>query len=129
VRGFALKAQQWRHLFGAAQEWELVKAVFSSLDSAHHQLVSHWLRTHACVEPFIAATERCLSAAHPLYQLLRPHFKHTLRMNANVRTVSLQLLGRLQSLYRLSVHNMPGKARRAYPLAPYLRWLNLCYYP
>ena len=73
----------------AAQVWNLVKAVFSSLDSAHHQLVSHWLRTHACVEPFIIATERCLSAAHPLYQLLRPHFQYTLRMNANVRILCI----------------------------------------
>ena len=68
-----------------AQVWEVVKATFSSLDSAAHQLVSHYLRTHACTEPYIVATERCLATMHPLYQFLRPHYEHTLRMNAHVR--------------------------------------------
>ena len=69
----------------AVQVWEVVKATFSSLDSAMHQLVSHYLRTHACTEPYIVATERCLAPNHPLYQFIRPHFQDTLRMNANVR--------------------------------------------
>jgi len=75
----------------AAQVWEAVKATFSSLDSAVHQLVSHYLRTHACTEPYIVATERCLAATHPLYQFLRPHYEHTLRMNAHVRSLCTPL--------------------------------------
>jgi len=76
------------------QVWHGVKAAFSSLDSAVHQLVSHYLRTHACTEPYIVATERCLAATHPLYQFLRPHFENTLRMNAHVRASTAPLRAR-----------------------------------
>ena len=44
----------------------MAKAIFASLDSALHQVVSHWLRTHACQEPYILATDRCLSTMHPV---------------------------------------------------------------
>ena len=44
----------------------VAKAIFASLDSGIHQLVSHWLRTHACQEPYILATDRCLSVMHPV---------------------------------------------------------------
>jgi len=48
------------------QVWLVAKAIFASLDSGIHQLVSHWLRTHACQEPYILATDRCLSVMHPV---------------------------------------------------------------
>jgi len=48
------------------QVWLLAKAIFASLDSGYHQLVSHLLRTHECEEPYILATNRCLSAMHPV---------------------------------------------------------------
>ena len=48
------------------QEWLLAKAIFASLDSGIHQLVSHLLRTHVCEEPYILATNRCLSVMHPV---------------------------------------------------------------
>jgi hypothetical protein len=50
----------------ALQVWLLAKAIFASLDSGIHQAVSHFLRTHACQEPYILATDRCLSAMHPV---------------------------------------------------------------
>ena len=46
--------------------WLVAKAIFASLDSGIHQLVSHWLRTHACQEPYILAADRCLSVMHPV---------------------------------------------------------------
>ncbi|TVU45543.1 hypothetical protein EJB05_05032, partial [Eragrostis curvula] len=39
-------------------------------DSALHQLISHWLNTHAVIEPFVIATNRQLSAVHPVHKLL-----------------------------------------------------------
>ena len=54
------------------QEWLLAKAIFGSLDSGIHQLVSHLLRTHVCEEPYILATNRCLSVMHPVRAFL-PH--------------------------------------------------------
>ena len=48
------------------QVWLLAKTVFSSMDSGYHQLVSHWLQTHACIEPYIIASRRELSAMNPV---------------------------------------------------------------
>lgn len=44
----------------------LAKLVIASLDSGVHQLVQHWLRTHACVEPYIIASRRQMSAMNPV---------------------------------------------------------------
>ena len=52
----------------------MAKAIFASLDSGIHQLVSHWLRTHACQEPYILATDRCLSVMHPVSDRPAPPF-------------------------------------------------------
>lgn len=46
--------------------WSLAKGIFNSIDSVFHQLYSHFVRTHACVEPYIIATRRQLSAMHPV---------------------------------------------------------------
>lgn len=37
-----------------------------SIDSGYHQLVSHWLRCHACTEPFLIAMRRNMSIVHPV---------------------------------------------------------------
>ncbi|WIA35699.1 hypothetical protein OEZ86_004104 [Tetradesmus obliquus] len=68
-----------------AAVWQVAKLIFQSVDSGWHQLVSHWLRTHACTEPFLIATRRQLPAAHPMFRLLMPHFRYTLPINAAAR--------------------------------------------
>ncbi|PKI74263.1 hypothetical protein CRG98_005320 [Punica granatum] len=65
--------------------WQLAKAHVSSNDAGVHQLVNHWLRTHACMEPFILAAHRHMSAMHPIYKLLDPHMRYTLEINALAR--------------------------------------------
>lgn len=65
--------------------WKLAKAHVCSNDAGVHQLVNHWLRTHACMEPYIIATHRQLSAMHPIYMLLHPHMRYTLEINALAR--------------------------------------------
>ncbi|XP_028763271.1 linoleate 13S-lipoxygenase 3-1, chloroplastic [Neltuma alba] len=65
--------------------WQLAKAHVCNNDAGVHQLVNHWLRTHACLEPFILATHRQLSAMHPIFKLLDPHMRYTLEMNAQAR--------------------------------------------
>lgn len=65
--------------------WKLAKAHVCSNDAGVHQLVNHWLRTHACMEAYIIATHRQLSSMHPIYKLLDPHMRYTLEINALAR--------------------------------------------
>ncbi|KAK3014213.1 hypothetical protein RJ639_008958 [Escallonia herrerae] len=65
--------------------WKQVKAHVCSNDAGIHQLVNHWLRTHACMEPYIIATHRQLSSMHPIYKLLHPHMRYTMEINALAR--------------------------------------------
>jgi arachidonate 15-lipoxygenase len=58
-------------------KWTIAKAVFNSADGDYHEGVMHLGSTHLVVEPFMVATHRALSPAHPLYTLLVPHFEGT----------------------------------------------------
>ena len=65
--------------------WLLAKMYVASSDSGHHALISHWLKSHACTEPYIIAAKRCLSQAHPIMRLLQKHFYYTLQINGKAR--------------------------------------------
>lgn len=69
--------------------WKLAKTHAILNDTPVHQLVSHFVRTHASIEPFIIASHRHLSSIHPLLVLLLPHFKNTLNINAIARKILL----------------------------------------
>ncbi|KAK1683493.1 hypothetical protein QYE76_044341 [Lolium multiflorum] len=77
--------------------WQLAKAHVCSNDAGVHQLVNHWLRTHACMEPFIIAAHRQMSAMHPIFKLLKPHMRYTLKINALARQILINGDGVIES--------------------------------
>ncbi|XWS20064.1 hypothetical protein CRYUN_Cryun31cG0069400 [Craigia yunnanensis] len=79
--------------------WQLAKAHVCSNDAGVHQLVNHWLRTHACLEPFILAAHRQLSAMHPIFKLLDPHMRYTLEINAVARQNLINADGVIESCF------------------------------
>ncbi|XP_010415331.1 PREDICTED: lipoxygenase 6, chloroplastic-like [Camelina sativa] len=79
--------------------WKLAKAHVCSNDAGVHQLVNHWLRTHASMEPYIIATNRQLSTMHPVYKLLHPHMRYTLEINARARKSLINGGGIIESCF------------------------------
>lgn len=100
----------------SAEVWLLAKLVIASLDSGVHQLISHWMRTHACVEPYIIATRRELSSLNPVFKLLEPHFRYTMRINANARKVLINGGGIVEQSFT------PGRYCMALSASAYGSW-------
>ncbi|KAJ4724170.1 Lipoxygenase [Melia azedarach] len=96
---------QWKQVFSPSWQstecwlWRLAKAHVLAHDSGYHQLVSHWLRTHCCVEPYIIATNRQLSAMHPINRLLQPHFRYTMEINALARQLLVNADGIIETTF------------------------------
>ncbi|KVI05871.1 Lipase/lipooxygenase, PLAT/LH2, partial [Cynara cardunculus var. scolymus] len=89
--------------------WQLAKAHVCSNDAGVHQLIHHWLRTHASMEPFILAAHRQLSAMHPIYKLLDPHMRYTLEINALARQNLINADGVIEACFT------PGRYCMAVP--------------
>nr|XP_024380206.1 linoleate 9S-lipoxygenase-like [Physcomitrium patens]PNR51725.1 hypothetical protein PHYPA_010913 [Physcomitrium patens] len=79
--------------------WELAKTHVMSNDAGYHQLISHWLRSHATMEPVIIATHRQLSSLHPVHQALVPHFKNTMDINAAARKALVNAGGIIEKTF------------------------------
>ncbi|KAL1205464.1 Lipoxygenase 2 [Cardamine amara subsp. amara] len=100
---------QWKQVFTPGYDatscwlWSLAKTHAISHDAGYHQLISHWLRTHCCMEPYIIAANRQLSAMHPIYRLLHPHFRYTIEINARARQSLINAGGIIETCF------WPGK--------------------
>ncbi|XP_021720450.1 linoleate 13S-lipoxygenase 3-1, chloroplastic-like [Chenopodium quinoa] len=96
--------------------WQLAKAHVCSNDAGVHQLVHHWLRTHASLEPFIISAHRQLSCMHPIYKLLEPHMRYTLHINALARQSLINADGVIESSFS------PGRYSMEMSAAAYKDW-------
>ncbi|KAF9597869.1 hypothetical protein IFM89_021954 [Coptis chinensis] len=100
---------QWKHVYTPSWDatnswlWKFAKSHVTAHDAGFHQLVSHWLRTHCCVEPYIIAAHRQLSAMHPIFRLLHPHFRYTMEINALAREYLINGNGIIETCFA------PGK--------------------
>ncbi|BBN04662.1 protein MpLOX3 [Marchantia polymorpha subsp. ruderalis] len=90
--------------------WNLAKAHFNAIDFGYHELISHWLRTHAVMEPFVIATRRQLSTIHPIYSLLIPCFKNTMMINAAARVALINSNGIIESYFLPGEYSMEMSA-------------------
>lgn len=86
--------------------WQLAKAYVAVNDSGYHQLISHWLHTHATIEPFIISVNRQLSVLHPIHKLLHPHFRDTMNINALARQILINAGGILEATVFPSKYSM-----------------------
>ncbi|KAG8646336.1 hypothetical protein MANES_10G148800v8 [Manihot esculenta] len=103
---------QWKQVFTPSFDatscwlWRMAKAHALAHDSGIHQLVSHWLRTHCCVEPYIIAAHRQLSEMHPIFRLLHPHFRYTMEINALARESLINAGGIIESSFSPGKYSM-----------------------
>ncbi|CAL5005384.1 unnamed protein product [Urochloa decumbens] len=103
---------QWRRVFTPSTDtteswlWRMAKSHVRAHDSGHHELVTHWLRTHCAVEPYIIAANRQLSEMHPVYHLLHPHFRYTMRINALARSALINAGGIIELSFSPGKHAM-----------------------
>jgi arachidonate 5-lipoxygenase len=66
-------------------DWLAAKIYLRCSEGNTHQMIAHALRTHFVVEPFVMATMRNLPDPHPVYKLMRRHFRYTLAINEGAR--------------------------------------------
>jgi len=103
---------QWRQVFTPGSSvtdswlWQLAKTQVLAQDTGYHQLVSHWLRTHCSVEPYVIAANRQLSQMHPVYRLLHPHFRFTMEINAQARKALINAGGIIESSFSPGKYSM-----------------------
>ncbi|MCH81404.1 seed lipoxygenase, partial [Trifolium medium] len=97
--------------------WLLAKAHVIVNDSCYHQLMSHWLNTHAVIEPFIIATNRHLSVLHPINKLLYPHFRDTININGLARQALINAGGIIEQTF------LPGPNSIEISSAVYKNWV------
>lgn len=70
-------------------DWLAAKVYFRAAEGNVHQIATHAVRTHFALEPFIMAVMRNLASSHPVYKLLRRHFRYTLAINEGARQTLL----------------------------------------
>jgi len=65
----------------AKDDWMRAKLMVQCADLTQHELIAHLGDTHLAMEAFAIATPRQLPQNHPLYRLLKPHFRFLLAIN------------------------------------------------
>ncbi|KAK4626805.1 Seed linoleate 13S-lipoxygenase-1 [Fulvia fulva] len=66
--------------------WRYAKTCVQSSDWLRHEVVVHLTNTHLIEEAVIVGAQRSFEDAHPVFQLLYPHWQKTLTINAGART-------------------------------------------
>lgn len=103
----------------SAHDWLAAKIYARCSEGNIHQMIEHALRTHFVVEPFAMATMRNLPDPHPVYKLLRRHFRYTFAINDMARTGLLATGGVFDDFIATGG---PAKGHLALGKKGYARW-------
>ena len=72
-----------------ADDWMRAKLFVQVADITQHELLTHLCYTHLAMEAFAIATPRRLPSNHPVYRLLKPHFRFLLAINTRGNAILL----------------------------------------
>nr|BAM95905.1 lipoxygenase [Ricciocarpos natans] len=86
--------------------WELAKVHAATIDFGYHELVTHWVRSHAVMEPFVISTHRNLSKLHPVHTLLLPLYKNTMKINSTARQALINANGIIELTFSPGQYSM-----------------------
>ncbi len=70
-------------------DWIRAKLFVQVADITQHELLTHLCYTHLSMEAFAIATPRRLPPNHPVYRLLKPHFRFLLAINTRGNAILL----------------------------------------
>ena len=93
--------------------WRKAKTAVQVADANYHELVCHLGGSHLIMEAAALATVRNLSARHPLYKLLAPHFEGTLAINSSAANSMLAPGGVIDLSFGGTLESMIALAARA----------------
>jgi len=96
------------------EQWQCAKWYCQVADALHNQFVSHLVNSHLVIEPFPIATNRQLSAKHPVYQLLKPHLQYSLAINEFGRRELFKPKGYGENLFALTIDGLKALSLKAY---------------
>ncbi|MBD2022195.1 lipoxygenase [Leptolyngbya sp. FACHB-36] len=105
-----------------ADDWMRAKLCVQTADVTHHELLAHLCYTHLAMEAFAIATPRQLPVTHPVYTLLRPHFRFLLAINTRGNTILLgegAAIDKLMAPTRDACLDLMNRAYRARPFSDY----------
>ena len=89
-----------------------------------HQIATHYLSCHAAMEVYGMGTMRHLPDPHPIYKLLRPHFRYTMAINARARASLINDGGIIDQLFAIGGKGKQELMRRG-GTAYNIHWTNI----
>ncbi|MDX2228687.1 MAG: lipoxygenase family protein [Leptolyngbyaceae cyanobacterium bins.349] len=102
-----------------ADAWMRAKLYVQVADLTHHELIAHLGDTHLAMEAFAIATPRQLPKNHPLYRLLKPHFRFLLAINTRGNEILLGKGAAIDNLMAPTREASIGLINKAYRDRPF----------
>ena len=86
--------------------------IISTLYSQFHQLFTHYTSCHATMEAYTVGTQRNLPDPHPIFKLLRPHFRYTMGINTRARATLINPGGIIDQFFGIGGEGLATAFKR-----------------